>query len=178
MVKPITILAIMAALATAAPVSNSTSKAFPIPSFGSASRYVSITATKGWSVGVASAIQACAIGVDSGCVDSGYKAALGAWISGAGAVFFDVATCHEIKTWCTDSSKSILGAWAQKTIEGALVAESYVSAAGGVITYFNGVIEDSFKGSSCACHALNAGETPRPQKPPPTTQNDHPVSPS
>lgn len=159
MVKKITILALMAALASAIPLNNNLDeRTWPIPSLsGGVSKHGFLNATQGWSTGVASAIEACAIGVNSGCVDSASKAALASWIAGAGAAFFDFAIRHEIKTWCTSSSEVVLGIWAQSAMEAALIAESSVSAAGGMLAYFNGLIESSFTQGHCACSAMGAG---------------------
>ncbi|KUJ06652.1 uncharacterized protein LY89DRAFT_726328 [Mollisia scopiformis] len=162
MVKKVTILAIMVALASAAPIANDMSpRTFPsLGGFVASSGSVTsgLTTTKGWTTGVASSLEACAVGVTSGCVEDSAKTALASWISGAGAAFFDTATCKEIKTWCTSSSDVVLAAWAQTAMEGALVAESSISAAGGILSFFNGVIESSFEGESCSCSALGSGD--------------------
>lgn len=90
-------------------------------------------------------------------MDSADKAALASWIAGAGATFFDTATCKEITTWCT-GSEIVLAAEATMAMEVALMAETAISAAGGIPSFFNGVIESSFDGAACACAAMGAGE--------------------
>ncbi|CZR70223.1 uncharacterized protein PAC_20124 [Phialocephala subalpina] len=159
MVKKITIIAILAALATAAPVSNDISpRTWPLPSFPKFGTSTgSITATKGWSTGVASGLEACAIGATSGIIDSVDKAALASWIAGEGAAFFDAITCKEITAWCT-GTEVVLGAATLTAMEGALIVESSISAAGGILSFFNGVIESGFGGAACACAALDGGD--------------------
>lgn len=47
----------------------------------------------------------------------------------------------------------------QTAIEVALVAETSISAAGGVLAFFNSAIADGFHGGSCACSALESGKS-------------------
>ena len=165
MVKKITIVAILAALANAAPLGlDLAPTTLAVPSLGGSigKSTTLITSTEGWSIDVAAAIEVCAVGVASGLVSSDIKAALAAWIAGAGAAFFDAATCSEIQNWCTSTTEIALGASAQLAIETALLVESSVSAAGGVVEFLNGVIESGFKKGACACSTISAGKATFP----------------
>jgi hypothetical protein len=165
MVKKITIVAILAALANAAPLGlDLAPNTLPVHSLGRSigKSTTLITSTEGWSIDVAAAIEVCAVGVASGLVSSDVKAALAAWIAGAGAAFFDAATCSEIQNWCTSTTEIALGASARLAIETALLVESSVSAAGGVVEFLNGVIESGFNKGACACSTISAGKSTFP----------------
>jgi hypothetical protein len=101
-------------------------------------------------------MEACAGGMPSGSVDSSSKSALSSWISGSGSSFFDYATCQEIKSWCTGSSTYAIDSWAQMSMEAALVAESSVEAAGGMMAFFNREIKGAYGGGACACQIIDA----------------------
>ena len=155
-------MAILAALANAAPLGLDLAPT-TVVSLGSIGKSTTlITSTEGWSIEVAAAIEVCAVGVASGLVSSDVKAALAAWIAGAGAAFFDAATCSEIQNWCTSTTEIALGASAQLAIETALLVESSVSAAGGVVEFLNGVIESGFNKGTCACSTISAGKPTSP----------------
>jgi len=101
-------------------------------------------------------MEACIGGAVAGSVDGAAKSALESWISGAGASFFDPATCSEIRSWCTGPATYALQGWAQMAMEGAMIAESSVAAAGGIFPFFNGIIEGGFNGAPCACSVMGA----------------------
>lgn len=155
MVKKLTIFAILASMALAAPTTS------PVPGFGfggKASR--SISTSSGFNTHVAGALEACAGGAVSGSVEASNKAALLAWLNGAGAAYIDFATCQELKKWCSngDSSSFVIGAWATLALDVSLAADEAVSAAGSVIGFLNGVIVEGFGGSTCLCSVLSGAD--------------------
>lgn len=164
MVKKLAVMALLASIAMAAPLTEPVERrTFPFPSFGGlwggkSSTTGSISASAGFSIGVASALEACSGGATSGSVDSSDKIELAAWIQGSGAAYFDAVTCKKISLWSTATTPSFaLDVWTKAGIEASLLAEPSVAIAGGVMAYFNAYIQKSIEGGSCACSAMGSG---------------------
>ena len=150
MVKKITVFAILASLAMAAPTTSLDRR-----TFGLGGKAGSISTSSGWNPNVAGALEACRSGVASGSVDAGNKQALLGWLNGAGSAYLDFVTCHELKTWCSAGDKFIIGTWAQLALDASFAKDEAVSAAGSVISYLNGVMFEGFGDSTCLCTVLS-----------------------
>jgi hypothetical protein len=151
MVKKITVFAILASLAMAAPTTSLDRRTFGLG--GNATG--SISTSSGWNSNVAGALEACRSGVASGSVDAGNKQALLGWLNGAGSAYLDFVTCYELKTWCSAGDKFIIGSWAQLALDASFAKDEAVSAAGSVISFLNGVMFEGFGDSTCLCSVLS-----------------------
>ncbi|KFZ25134.1 hypothetical protein V502_00385 [Pseudogymnoascus sp. VKM F-4520 (FW-2644)] len=153
MVKKLTIFAIMASMAIAAPTFGAGKHGFGLG--GSISEHVSMPASAGFTGGVASALEACWAGATSGCVDGGYKLELAAWINGAGKQYFDFLICGEISKWCAGGEYE-LTAMTQGAMSAAFSIDAGFTTAGGAWAFMNDHIEKSHDGE-CACQAIDHG---------------------
>ncbi|KAG4428023.1 hypothetical protein IFR05_016495 [Cadophora sp. M221] len=164
MVRKLAVVAILASIAMAAPLTEPVQRrTFPLSSFGGlwggkSNTSGSISASAGFSIGVASALEACSGGATSGSVDSSYRIELATWIQGSGSAYFDAVTRTKIGLWCTTTPTFALDVWTKAGIEASLLAEPSVAIAGGVMAYFNAYIEKSFEGGSCACSAMSSDD--------------------
>jgi hypothetical protein len=154
MVKKITIFAILASMAMAAPTTSLDRRTFGHGGKASGS----ISTSSGWNFHVAGALEACRSGVASGSVDIGNKQALLGWLNGAGSAYLDFATCQELKKWCGAADQFIIGSWAQISLDASFAKDESVSAAGSVIGFLNGVMFDGFGESTCLCSVLSRAE--------------------
>lgn len=105
MVQKLTIFAIMAAIAIAAPTYSTGNNGHDSSvghSAGGAS--VSLAVSAGLTVGVAVALEACWAGATSASIDIAIKKELQVWINGSGKQYFDFLTIGEISKWCTGSN--------------------------------------------------------------------------
>ncbi|PVH67516.1 hypothetical protein DL98DRAFT_294717 [Cadophora sp. DSE1049] len=157
MVKKLTIFAILASMALAAPT---TSVERRTSGLGSVETMVSrsISTSSGFNSNVAGALEACVGGVASGSVDAVNRQALLAWLNGAGAAYIDFATCQELKKWCNAGETFIIGAWAQVALDASFAADEAVSAAGSVIDFLNNVLFQSFGQGTCLCSVLSSAD--------------------
>ena len=158
MVKKLTVFAILASMALAAPTTSVDHRTFGrgLGMDGKASG--SISTSSGFNSNVAGALEACVGGVASGSVDIGNRQALLGWLNGAGAAYIDIATCQELKKWCNGGEEFIIGAWAQITLDTSLAVDEAVSAAGSVIAFLNGVMFESFGQGTCLCSVLSSAD--------------------
>lgn len=160
MVKKITVFAILVAMAMAAPTTLAPTfldrRTLPSGFGGSALR--SITTSSGWSASVAGGLEACRAGATPGSISTGDKAALLAWLEGAGAAYIDFVTCAELKKWCSGTESFVIGAWAQLALDVALAKDEAVSAAGSVISFLNGAIFEGISQDTCLCSILSGAD--------------------
>lgn len=183
MVKSLSLFAIMAGLAIAAPMADilelrtyptksistptfpagsstplkpaGSSVSFPFIHLGNANLPL-ITLSVGFTADVALALGAAFTGVHAGVVSIDAKAALAVYIVGAGKAYFSATTVAAIVAWTKGDATVVLSVAVIADIEISLLGQSVISAAGGVLPFLNGIVTADLGGAlTCACSTID-----------------------
>lgn len=137
-------------------VSSSNNEAGPADSTTAATA-VGLSASVGFSGGIASALSLAFSGAAAGSCDSADKAALSAWLDAAGSVSIYGSALTELQTWCSGDDSVVLSAGAISLLGGCLEVDASVVAAGGIIAFLDGWI-GGFVGIGSSLVVLGAAD--------------------